>query len=105
MVEEERNFQVCDICSKDLRDEPLHYVLLIENFKSTTGVHYLEGGVVCNKCMFEKFAYCIRCDAYYEKRYVSSDSKCIWCRHQEDGISTEKLTYTNLQEVTNENHD
>ncbi len=87
--------EICDICNNELEHLPKHDVTLISGFESTLSMHEIIEGLACNKCFFERFAYCTRCDTYYDKFYVRSDNKCIWCIEQEDHVTTKipKLTH------------
>jgi len=70
----------CDKCGRNIEEEAMHSVVLIEGFTDVHEHHELDAGEVCNKCMFTHFAYCTECDMYYEKKYVKEEiHKCIWC--------------------------
>lgn len=76
----------CDICKKNITDQPRHDVIEIEPIgtdKVVVGDHInMIGIIVCNRCMANEFVYCETCDTYYEKQYVT-DGMCMWCVAQQ----------------------
>lgn len=69
----------CDMCKKDLENEPQHDVALVVQLED----HSLEvqEGTVCNTCLYENFAYCTECQMWYEKQNVDVEQHvCYYCK-------------------------